>query len=344
MKELRIIVATPSPIERSRLTKVISAHPAMEVIAQAADLSETYTLAESREPDIVLLSHDYVHMPEFDCMRSLFRALQARWLVIGGPGVTRAPSHPADPAHPAISRDATADAILARVREVIATRAPAGPHPSQTSAPTVVRPKAAPRLRPDRIVLIGASTGGVDALLTVLASFPRDCPPTAIVQHTGKGFTDSLIKLLDRRCAAEVVALSDKQPMQPGRVCVAAGSEGHFQLGPGTTPHCRLVHGDPVSGHVPSVDVLFRSALPIAPQVVAVLLTGMGRDGAEGLLALRRAGARTLGQDEATAVVYGMPRAALEIGAVENQLPLEKIGPEILRLCARDAEARAGAR
>lgn len=338
MKELRIIVATPGPVERSRMAKTISAHPMMEVIAQAADLSETYTLAETLEPDVVLLSYDYCLLPEFDCMKSLFHALQARWLVIGGPGTGRGPARPSDPAYPAVSRDAPAEAILARIREVLARPGPAGRRPSGA------RPRPASRQRPDRIVLIGASTGGVDALLAVLACFPPDCPPTAIVQHTGKGFSDSLIKLLDRRCAAEVVALTDKLPMQPGRVCVAGGTEGHFHIGPGSTPHCRLVPGEPVSGHVPSIDELFRSALPIASQVVAVLLTGMGRDGAEGMLSLRRAGARTVGQDEATAVVYGMPRAALELGAVEQQLPLERIGPEILRLCARDSEARVAGR
>jgi len=338
MKVLRIIIATPSPVERSRLTKVVSANPVMKVIAQAADLSETYTLAEALEPDAVLLAHDYCLVPEFRSMKSLFYALNTHWLVIGGPGAARGPVKPSNPAYPAITVDMTAESILGCLGEVMAMRR----DPAKRNPAPAVRPPS--RLRPDRIVLIGASTGGVDALLTVLASFPADCPPTAIVQHTGKGFSDSLIKLLDRRCAAEVVAASDNLAMQVGRVCVAGGTEGHFRLGPGSTPHCRLVPGEPVSGHVPSVDELFRSALPIASQVVAVLLTGMGRDGAEGMLALRRAGARTLGQDEASAVVYGMPRAALELGGVEQQLPLDRIGPEILRLCARDSDARVAGR
>jgi two-component system, chemotaxis family, protein-glutamate methylesterase/glutaminase len=339
MKDLRIIVAMPSPVERSRLTKLISEHPRIEVIAQAADLSEAYTVSEALEPHVVLLAYDYILVPEFDCMRSLFHALQTRWLVIGGPGVLRGPASPSDHAWPAIARDASAATILQRIGEVLAMR-------SSLPARRAPAPRTQPlgRMRPDRIVLIGASTGGVDALLTVLASFPADCPPTAIVQHTGKGFSDSLIKLLDRRCAAEVVALSDGLAMQVGRVCVAGGTEGHFHLSSGSSPQCRLIPGEAVSGHVPSVDVLFRSALPMAAQVVAVLLTGMGRDGAEGMLALRRAGARTLGQDAATAVVYGMPRAALEIGAVEQQLPLDRIGSEILRICARDGDIRVAGR
>ena len=121
--------------------------------------------------------------------------------------------------------------------------------------------------------------------------------------------------------------------MQPGTIYVAGGSDGHLRLTGGDALRCQISPGPAVSGHVPSVDELFRSALPIAERVVAALLTGMGRDGAEGLLALRRAKAMTLGQDEATAVVYGMPRAAFELGAVQTQLPLNRIGPELLRHC-----------
>jgi two-component system chemotaxis response regulator CheB len=190
-------------------------------------------------------------------------------------------------------------------------------------------------------VLIGASTGGVDALLTVLASFPVDCPPTAIVQHTGRGFSDSLIALLDRRCAARVVAAKDGSPLQPGTVCVAAGCDGHLRLLGSGSLRCQVSPGEPVSGHVPSVDELFRSAVPFADRVVAALLTGMGRDGAEGLLALRRKGATTIGQDEASAVVYGMPRAAFELGAVQTQLGLNRIGPEILRHCQPEPDLAA---
>jgi two-component system, chemotaxis family, protein-glutamate methylesterase/glutaminase len=122
--------------------------------------------------------------------------------------------------------------------------------------------------------------------------------------------------------------------MRTGRVCLAAGSGGHMRLTGGHSLRISLLPGPAVSGHTPSVDELFRSAVPIAGRVVAALLTGMGRDGADGLLALRQQGATTIGQDEATSVVYGMPRAAQEIGAVQRQLPLNQIGAGLLRLCA----------
>lgn len=336
MKAIRIIVASPRPVLRARLAKALAAHPMLKVIAQAADLSETYTLAELLEPDVVLLAEGYSRLPEFACMKSQFQALDAGWLVIGdpeddGPGVRRA-----DPACPAIDARMPLPEILARIQAVLVPR----PETRTSLGGAGIRPLPR-RTRSDRVVLIGASTGGVDALLTVLGSFPEDCPPTAIVQHTGRGFSDSLIALLDRRCAARVVVATDGAALQPGTVCVAGGGAGHLRLLWGAALRCQISPGAPVSGHLPSVDELFRSALPMADRVVAVLLTGMGRDGAEGLLALRRSGATTIGQDAASAVVYGMPRAAFELGAVQTQLPLDRIGPEILRQCRSDPRRAA---
>ena len=202
------------------------------------------------------------------------------------------------------------------------------------------------RPRNDRLILIGASTGGVDALLNVLAGLPANTPPVAVVQHTGQGFSDSLIRLLDRRAAVEVRGAIDGMALLPGLVCLAAGTAAHLRIGghPTRTLRAQFAAGPPVSGHTPSVDELFRSAVPFAGSVIAVLLTGMGRDGAAGMLALRQAGASTIAQDEASSVVYGMPRAAWESGAAEVSLPLDQIAPEILRLCSQDAEQRAVAK
>jgi two-component system chemotaxis response regulator CheB len=167
---------------------------------------------------------------------------------------------------------------------------------------------------------------------------PADCPPIAVVQHTGQGFSESLIRLLDRRCALTVEAAQDGMELRPGRVCVAAGCPGHMRLKSNKPYRIAVEPGPLVSGHLPSVDALFRSAVPAASFVVAALLTGMGRDGADGLLALRNAGAATIGQDESSSVVYGMPRAAWEIGAVRQQLPLGEIAGAILKACAQSSE------
>lgn len=331
LKEIRIIVASPRPVQRSRLAKALATHPAMTIIAQATDLSETYTMAEKLEPDVVLLAEEYARLPEFACMRLQFLAIKASWLVINAPETGQPSLRPPDPSFPAIDAQMAVNEIVARIETVLA--AGRGAWPPVATAVGLLPSPASGAMRAERIVLIGASTGGVDALLTLLSNFPIDCPPTAIVQHTGRGYSDSLIGLLDRRCAPRVVAAEDGIRLQTGTVCVAGGSDGHLRLLTAASLRCQISPGLPVSGHVPSVDELFRSALPIADRVTAVLLTGMGRDGAEGLLALRRNGATTIGQDEASAVVYGMPKAAQELGAVQTQLSLNRIGPEILRHC-----------
>ncbi|MGP6089516.1 CheB methylesterase domain-containing protein [Antarctobacter jejuensis] len=195
------------------------------------------------------------------------------------------------------------------------------------------RPKTAAPY--DHVILIGASTGGVDALLNVLTQFPEDCPPTLVVQHTGAGFGESLAALLDRQCLPKVQLATDLQPLCPGLVLIGAGVPSHLVLGTRASLDAKLVQGSPATGHLPSVDMLFRSAVPIADRVTAAILTGMGRDGAEGMKALYTAGAHTIAQNEASCVVYGMPRAAVEIGAVREVLPLERIAEALLKKRAR---------
>jgi two-component system chemotaxis response regulator CheB len=330
MPPVRLLVATGSAVTRSRLIKALSDQPGVTVIGSAVDLSETYTLAEAMEPQVILVAQDFTVQPEWDCMRSLFYALNARWV-----GILSAP--PAVPARgpdepPTVHSGMSAPELVAAIeRARFVGRTSAGAPPQMAPAPGL-------RLRRDRLVLIGASTGGVDALLSVLSAFPADCPPTAVVQHTGRNFSESLIRLLDRRCKATVLPARSGLILRPGTICVAAGSEGHLRLSQGDSPRCMVTPGPPVSGHMPSVDELFRSAVPLANRVVAALLTGMGRDGAAGLLDLRRGGATTLAQDEDSSVVYGMPGAAWDIGAVQQRLALPRIGAEILRACAQISE------
>ena len=335
MPPVRLLVATSSAVTRGRLIKTLSDHPGLTVIGSAIDLSETYTLAEAMEPQVVLVAQEFTTLPEWDCMRSLFYALNARWIGIlpGPPGATtRAPGGP-----PTVHTGMTAPELFAAIEQARSVGR------TEAAAPPPV-PATGLRLRQDRLVLIGASTGGVDALLSVLSAFPPDCPPTAVVQHTGRSFSESLIRLLDRRCKATVEPARSGLILRPGTICVAAGSDGHLRLSAGESLRCMVTPGPAVSGHMPSVDELFRSALPMAGRVVAALLTGMGRDGAAGLLDLRRAGATTLAQDEGSSVVYGMPGAAWEMGAVQQRLPLPRIGAEILRACAQISEGASVAR
>jgi two-component system chemotaxis response regulator CheB len=190
-----------------------------------------------------------------------------------------------------------------------------------------------------KVVAIGSSTGGVEALIAVLQKFPQNCPPTVITQHMPSTFTKSFAERLNRICAPVVQEATDGARLEIGKIYLAPGGERHLQVVNPSAPCCRLVEKDPVNGHRPSVDVLFDSVAELAGRnAVGVILTGMGRDGASGLLKMRGAGARTIGQNEKTCVVYGMPRVAFEIGAVEQQLPLGSIGEEVLKLTAARKE------
>jgi two-component system, chemotaxis family, protein-glutamate methylesterase/glutaminase len=193
----------------------------------------------------------------------------------------------------------------------------------------------------NRIVAIGSSTGGVEALLTIISRFPANCPPTVITQHMPATFTGSFAQRLDRFSAAKVAEAKEGAPLLQGHVYLAPGGATHLEVAGSAALRCRLREGGLVNGHRPSVDRLFESvSASVGENAVGVILTGMGRDGAQGLLTMRGAGAHTIGQDETSSVVYGMPRVAHEIGAVERQLPLSRIAGEVLRLCNQHSEER----
>jgi two-component system chemotaxis response regulator CheB len=183
-----------------------------------------------------------------------------------------------------------------------------------------------------KLVAIGSSTGGVEALVKIISQFPKDCPPTVITQHMPPLFTKSLAARMDKICAPLVSEATDGAVLMPGHVYIAPGGNAHLEVVRGNTNlRCRLKQGPAVNGHRPSVDVLFASvAKHVGANAIGVILTGMGRDGASSLLDMRQAGAHTFGQDESTCVVYGMPKVAYEIGAVQKQVPLDKMSREIL--------------
>ena len=335
MPDITILIAGSNPAMRIRIARALTGATGFLVIGQASDLPACYTAAEAMEPHVVLVARDLSLLPEFSLMRSLFRAINARWIVVDHNGIGKAPSLAGnDGGGDADPIDTSQSAEMIRTRIVAALQ-----RPLVQCDPVQRQPIRSPgTMRAGKLILIGASTGGVDALLSVLAAMPADCPPVAVVQHTGQGFSESLIRLLDRRCAVNVEAARDGMELRAGHVCVAAGCPGHMRIKTTRPYRIAVEPGHPISGHMPSVDALFRSAVHSATNVVAALLTGMGRDGAEGLLALRNAGAITLGQDENSSVVYGMPRAAWEIGAVRQQLPLGDIASAILRACAQNSE------
>jgi two-component system chemotaxis response regulator CheB len=189
-----------------------------------------------------------------------------------------------------------------------------------------------------RILVIGASTGGTEAIRFLLEKFPADCPPTLVVQHMPESFTASFARRLDGVCKARVCEALSGERIEPGIVYIAPGHSHLLIRRVGNVLQTELSDTPPVNRHRPSVDVLFDSAAQtLGKQAVGVLLTGMGKDGAQGLLRLRQAGARTFAQDEASCVVYGMPREAVLLGAVDEVVRLDEMAGRVMGFFGRVA-------
>ncbi|MEM7074450.1 MAG: chemotaxis protein CheB [Pseudomonadota bacterium] len=327
MTSVKVLLVARLPAVRSFVHTAVSQEPGICVVATATNLMQAYAEAEDLKPAIALVSEEFTALAEFEMLAALFAALDTRWLVITGAGSNgQPPPGPMTQNYGIFSVDARDNPrVLMRTLQTLAN----SPRSTGRRAP----PPVSEESFRDAVVLIGSSTGGVDALSEVLSRYPENCPPTFIVQHTGASFGESLVSLLNNRCAASVVAARDRQTVTQGMVCVGAGQKAHLKVGTRGRIFSLIVPGQAVSGHMPSVDVLFRSALPVAHRVVACVLTGMGRDGAEGLLDLRRTGARTFVQDEGSSVVYGMPRVAWEIGAGERRVPITRMCDTILDAC-----------
>ena len=325
-----IIIAHSAPGIRRTLAGELESFADFHVVALTSDLVETFAAVEDHLPQAVIISEDLASCEEFEVMRALFSELDVRWLSIRQPNSANGKNDETSD-----SREIKADlfvlsgrldiaSIAAQLRQL--TRYGLSPANSAKKSCETNR-DTGPY---ERLILIGASTGGVDAVLTVLRAFPADCPPTLIVQHTGRGFGNSLVRLLDRQCEANVVLGERAEVLRRGQVIVAAGLETHLTLTKDRPLRAVPYAGPQLSGHRPSVDALFQSAVSVGSRIVATVLTGMGRDGAQGLCDLRAAGARTFAQDMATSVVYGMPRAAVELGGVEHSLPIDKMGAALL--------------
>lgn len=187
------------------------------------------------------------------------------------------------------------------------------------------------------LIAIGASTGGTEAVLAIVRNFPADTPPVVVTQHMPPGFTRMYAQRLNTICAMEVKEAEDGEQLRQGMIYIAPGGlQMKVMRDTDRTYHLRVRQEERVNGHAPSVDVLFHSVAEAAGSLaVGVILTGMGADGAKGLLAMRQKGAFTIGQDEATCVVYGMPREAYNMGAVSRQLPLNLIADCVLNNLGR---------
>jgi two-component system chemotaxis response regulator CheB len=339
---ITVLIVDDSATMRALIARQLETDPGIRVVGEAGDPLEARAAIKALNPDVVTLDIEMPNMSGLDFLERLMR-LRPTPVVM----VSTLTQRGAEATIQALELGAV-DCVgkpagvhageFAQLTEKVRIAARARVRDGTTPAPAVTDFPYAPAAD---VVAIGASTGGVEALLTVLRSFPTSCPPTVITQHMPANFTTSFAARMDRTCAPRVTEAVDGAPLLPGQVYLAPGGVAHLKVArSGAGLVCRLEEGEPVSGHRPSVDVLFKSVAQARPKrAVGVILTGMGRDGAEGLRQMRDGGAVTIGQDEATCVVFGMPRAAAELGGVERQLPLERIGPALLRAAARE---RAG--
>jgi two-component system chemotaxis response regulator CheB len=333
---VRVLIVDDSATMRSLIATILARDPEIEVVGEAGDPLEAREAIKRLNPDVITLDVEMPNMNGIEFLEKIMRLRPMPVVMVSTLTVRGA--------------EATMEALELGAIDCVAKPSTGGlegfqdlPFKVKAAAKAKVKPlrqpdsgqaKPAPlEHTPDgRLIAIGSSTGGVEALIQVLSRFPANCPPTVITQHMPATFTKSFSERLDRLCAPKVAEAHDGAVLENGRIYIAPGGDHHLEVGGSGTLRCRLTPGAAVNGHRPSVDVLFRSVARAAgPRAVGAILTGMGRDGAEGLLAMRQAGARTFGQDEASSVVYGMPKAAFEIGAVERQAPLDRIAAELLK-------------
>jgi two-component system chemotaxis response regulator CheB len=338
---VRVLIVDDSATMRSLIAATLRQDSEIDIVGQAGDPLQAREAIKALNPDVITLD---IEMPNMNGIEFLEKIMRLRPMpVIMVSTLTRQ------------GADATLEALELGAFDCVAKPSTGGLHAFDQLADKV-KAAAKARVRPrststqatapspasyrcdGRLLAIGSSTGGVEALIGILSQFPANCPPTVITQHMPATFTKSFADRLNRLCAPEVAEATEGAPITPGRVYIAPGGGAHLEVGGSSGAlRCRLREGELVNGHRPSVDVLFNSVVKaVGGRALGVILTGMGRDGAAGLLAMRQAGATTLGQDEASSVVYGMPKVAFELGAVEKQVSIQKLAPAILHLSNAD--------
>ncbi len=355
MKTLGVMIVDDSATVRQVLSGVLAEAPGIEVIATAPDPIFARQKMERRWPDVVVLD---VEMPRMDGITFLKQLMAERptpvvicstltekgaattmeALAAGAVEIVTKPrmglkqflTDAADDLVRAVRAAAGVD--LQRVAHTTAARAKPRPEPRRTADAILPPAHRAMEVTTDRVVAVGASTGGVQALEVVLRGLPPTAPGLVIVQHMPEKFTAAFAARLDQLCAVEVREAADRDRVLPGRALIAPGGRHLLLHRCGAQYRVEVMDGPVVNRHRPSVDVLFRSVARCAgANALGVLLTGMGDDGARGLKEMRDAGAETVAQDEASSVVYGMPKEAVKLGAVQRSLPLTAMADEVIR-------------
>jgi two-component system chemotaxis response regulator CheB len=339
----RVLIVEDSPVMQQLLSDLIRRDPELEVAGIASDPYEARELVKSLRPDVMTLD---VEMPRMDGLTFLERLMRLhpmpvvmvsslterdaeaslRALELGAVDVIAKPKASAQGLTEFAL--AIADSLRAAARADLGRRGAQ----ARSSPPRVLDGPSDRKALEGRLIAIGASTGGTEAIREILSQLPVDIPPVVIVQHMPETFTRMFAKRLDEQCRIEVTEARDRERLQPGCAYVAPGNWHMSVRRNGRGFEARVEQSAPVNRHRPSVDVLFDSVAECAGEgATAVILTGMGGDGALGMRRIKGAGGHTLAQDEASCVVFGMPRSAIELGCVDKVAPLGSLAERIMQ-------------
>lgn len=337
---IKVLIVDDSALIRSVLKEIIESQPDMEVVGVAPDPIVARELIKQTNPDVLTLDVEMPRMDGLDFLEKLMRLRPMPVLMVSsmtekGSEITlRALELGAIDyiTKPRLNiREGMIEYASLVTDKIRIVAKAAGKlhfrHQYQSAMPAKpVMPMANPLLSSEKLIMIGASTGGTEAVKQFLVQMPSDCPGILITQHMPEGFTRSFAQRMDSLCAIQVSEAVDGERVLPGHAYIAPGHSHMLLSRSGANYIVKLDQGEPVNRHRPSVDVLFHSAAEHAGKnAVGVILTGMGKDGAQGLLAMKQAGSYTVAQDESTSVVFGMPKEAIELGAVDQDAPITEL-------------------
>jgi two-component system chemotaxis response regulator CheB len=351
---VRVLIVDDSALMRRMLGEYLSSDPQIEVVGAAPDPYFARDMIKKLNPDVLTLD---VEMPRMDGLSFLENLMRLRPMPVvmvsslterGADATLQALELGAVDfvAKPKIDLAASMADVVAELVVKLKAAAGARVRGLARGAPVAGHAPAMPRLRTlrttDKLIAIGASTGGTEAIKAVLERMPADAPAIVITQHIPAAFSGPFAARMDRSSAMAVCEARDGQQIVPGHAYIAPGDRHLVVVRDGARLVCRLSDAPPENHHRPSVDVMFRSVAHCAgANAAGAILTGMGEDGARGLLEMRQAGARTLAQDEATSVVWGMPGSAVRMDAAQIVVALPRIAEELLRALGGEPDARA---